>query len=254
MGLKKKNKGGGGGAPEWMVTYGDMMGLLLCFFVILVSMSEMKDDQRYQDVLESIKRAFGFQGGTGYVPGDTLPANTNSEEFMNLIMRKFQLQVGKSSEQGIEGENPSVKTISDGLEFTIGGSVSFEIGKAQLLESGRKQLIMLSDIIQGMNTKIRIRGHTSRISAERHPSFKSLDDLSYARALAVKECLVSQGIRAERITLEACADNEPLELQAYDDEKRGINDRASLIVTENLIEKFRGTTNIAAQGIIDSSW
>ena len=253
MGFKKKDKGGGGGAPEWMVTFGDMMSLLLCFFVILVSMSEMKQDQKFQDVLESIKRAFGYQGGTGYVPGDTPPANTNSEEFMNLIMRKFQLQVGKSSDQGIEGEEPSVKTIRDGLEFTIGGQVSFEIGKAQLLEGGRNQLIMISDIIRGMNTKIRIRGHTALISADRHQPFKSLDDLSYARALAVKECLVSQGIRAERITLEACGDTEPLELQAYDDEKRGINDRVSMIVTENLIEKYQGTTSISSQGIIDGS-
>ena len=50
MGLKKKNKGGGG-APEWMVTFGDMMSLLLCFFVILVSMSEMKQDQKFQEVM-----------------------------------------------------------------------------------------------------------------------------------------------------------------------------------------------------------
>ena len=227
------------------------MSLLLCFFVILVSMSEMKQDQKFQDVMESIKRAFGYQGGTGYVPGDTPPANTNSEEFMNLIMRKFQLQVGKSFDEGIEGENPSVKTIREGLEFTIGGQVSFEIGKAKLLEGGKNQLEIISKTFVGMNTKIRIRGHTARISADRYQPFQSLDDLSYARAQAVKECLVNQGIRVERITLEACGDTEPLELQAYDDEKREINDRVSLIVTENLIEKFKGTPSVSSQGIID---
>ena len=34
------------GAPAWIVTYGDCMTLLLCFFVILVSMSEMKQEDR----------------------------------------------------------------------------------------------------------------------------------------------------------------------------------------------------------------
>ena len=252
MGLKKKNKGGGG-APEWMVTFGDMMSLLLCFFVILVSMSEMKQDQKFQAVMESIKRAFGYQGGVGFIPGDTSPANTNSEEFTQLIQRRFQLQIGKTHDEGIEGEDPSVKTIREGLEFTVGGQVSFEIGKAQLLEGGRNQLAIISETIVGMNTKIRIRGHTALIPADRHQPFQSLDDLSYARAQAVKECLLSQGIRAERITLEACGDTEPLELQAYDDEKRGINDRVSLIVTENLIEKFKGTKSISSQGIIDGS-
>ena len=48
-----------GGAPEWMVTYGDMMTLLLCFFVIIVSMSEIKKDEKFLQVLESIRSAFG---------------------------------------------------------------------------------------------------------------------------------------------------------------------------------------------------
>ena len=52
---------------DWVVTYGDMMTLLFCFFLILISMSEIKQDQKFQDVRESIKRAFGYQGGVGFV-------------------------------------------------------------------------------------------------------------------------------------------------------------------------------------------
>ena len=250
MALKKK-KQGKGGAPEWMVTFGDMMSLLLCFFVILVSMSEIKEDQRFQKAMESIKRAFGYQGGAGYIPGNTPPANTNEQELMNLIMRKFQLQLGKSSDQGIEGENPSVKTVREGLEFIIGGQISFEIGKAKLLEGGKEQLNIFSETIRGMNTKIRVRGHTARIPAPRYYPFKSLDDLSYARAQAVKNHLVSCGIREERITVEACSDKEPLRVQAYDDAARSLNDRASIIVTESLVEKFFGKPEGNAKGIID---
>ena len=250
MALKKK-KQGGGGAPEWMVTFGDMMSLLLCFFVILVSMSELKQDQKFQKVAESIKRAFGYQGGAGYIPGQTPPANTNEQELMNLIMRKFQLQLGKSSDQGIEGENPSVKTVREGLEFTIGGLISFEIGKAKLLEGGKEQLRVFSETIRGMNTKIRVRGHTALIPAQRYYPFESLDDLSYARAQAVKKYLVSCNIREERITVEACSDKEPLRVQAYDDATRSLNDRASIIVTESLVENFYGKPEENAKGIID---
>ena len=42
------------GAPEWLVTYGDAMTLLLCFFVIIVSMSEVKKDERFQRVMERL--------------------------------------------------------------------------------------------------------------------------------------------------------------------------------------------------------
>ena len=57
----KEDKGGGrGGCPDYMVTYGDMMSLLLCFFVIIVSLSQFKEEQRFHAVMDSIKKAFGY--------------------------------------------------------------------------------------------------------------------------------------------------------------------------------------------------
>ena len=43
------------GIPEWVVTFGDMMSLLLTFFIMLVSMSEMKQDEKFQAVAESFR-------------------------------------------------------------------------------------------------------------------------------------------------------------------------------------------------------
>ena len=48
------------GAPAWVVTFGDLMSLLLCFFVLLLSFSEM-DRNRYRVVSGSVKNAFGIQ-------------------------------------------------------------------------------------------------------------------------------------------------------------------------------------------------
>ncbi|MGD8702816.1 MAG: flagellar motor protein MotB, partial [Desulfosarcina sp.] len=48
------------GAPRWMTTFGDLMSLLLCFFVLLLSFSEM-DRQKYKVVAGSMERAFGMQ-------------------------------------------------------------------------------------------------------------------------------------------------------------------------------------------------
>jgi len=70
-----------------MVTYGDAMTLLLCFFVIMVSMSELKHNQRFQQVMESLRRAFGgYQGSVGALPIDNVPTNT-------LIARLLELEV-----------------------------------------------------------------------------------------------------------------------------------------------------------------
>ena len=238
--MAKKQKKQAEGAPDWMVTYGDMMTLLFCFFVIIVSMSEIKKDIVYQKVMESIKKAFGYHGGVGKVPGHINPKNTTVTQMTQLILRKFQLQVGKSSDEGIEGENPSVTNIREGYEYSIGGIVMFAPGKAQLLAPAEKELENFSEIIKGLNTKIRIRGHANKKSPEMYAPYKDLDDLAYARAKSVKEFLVGRGIRESRITLESCGANEPLEAQPYDENSKAKNRRVSIIVTEKIVDDYKG--------------
>ncbi len=47
------------GIPEWVVTFGDMMSLLLTFFIMLVSLSEIKEEERFQSMVEEIHQHFG---------------------------------------------------------------------------------------------------------------------------------------------------------------------------------------------------
>ena len=61
------------GAPLWIVTFGDMMALLLCFFILLQMFSELKKDHEYQRVITAIKEAFGYSGGIGVLPIDDPP-------------------------------------------------------------------------------------------------------------------------------------------------------------------------------------
>ena len=61
------------GAPEWMATFADLMSLLMCFFVLLLSFSEM-DIQKYKQVAGSMKMAFGIQRE---IKVDTIPRGTS---------------------------------------------------------------------------------------------------------------------------------------------------------------------------------
>ena len=64
------------GIPEWVVTFGDMMSLLLTFFIMLVSMSEIKEEERFQAMLESMRRAIRARvvHQRRIVPGEIDPA------------------------------------------------------------------------------------------------------------------------------------------------------------------------------------
>ena len=69
MAVKKKKAEAPAGAPDWMVTYGDMVTLLLTFFVLLLAMSEIKQDQKMMDFMQAVKEAFA----TRAVPSSSRP-------------------------------------------------------------------------------------------------------------------------------------------------------------------------------------
>ncbi len=58
------------GVPEWLVTFGDMMSLLLTFFIMLFSMSEMKQEQKYQAVMEALHQMIFSDVQRLFVEGD----------------------------------------------------------------------------------------------------------------------------------------------------------------------------------------
>ncbi|MBL4645055.1 MAG: OmpA family protein [Rhizobiales bacterium] len=60
MGRRAKKAEGGGGAPDWLVTFADLMSLLVCFFVLIISFS-IQDKEKLQVVAGSMKEAFGIR-------------------------------------------------------------------------------------------------------------------------------------------------------------------------------------------------
>ncbi|MCA9040977.1 MAG: flagellar motor protein MotB, partial [Planctomycetaceae bacterium] len=82
------------GVPEWVVTYGDMMSLLLTFFIMLVSMSEIRSDTgEARAAMDSIRQSFGPQLGTFGVPG----RSTNEKSAYGKMDSK-----GNRSEGGVK--------------------------------------------------------------------------------------------------------------------------------------------------------
>ena len=132
---------GSGGAPDWMVTYGDIMTLLLCFFVILVSMSEIKQDQKFQQVMESLRRAFGgYDGSVGAVPVENVSTNALIARLLELEIPINKKKKGDSDEEGIHGKKFRVTNVRDGLEVVIGGRGT-DLTKRCRTESNRSMRI-----------------------------------------------------------------------------------------------------------------
>ncbi len=231
------------GAPAWMVTYGDAMTLLLCFFVIIVSMSEVKKDERFQKVMESLRRAFGgYQGAAGPLPVQDVPSNTLIAKLLEIEVPYLPRKRGDTDEEGIHGKRFRVTNVRDGLEVIVGGRITFDRFSAALKPEGRDLIVKTAERLRGYNTKILVRGHATREPLPQDSLYEDARDLSYARAKAVAKELEQNGVRPIRIVPVAVGDTEPLVRQAYTENRRALNRRVEVLVTEDLIDDFAGST------------
>lgn len=239
------------GAPEWMVTYGDMVTLLLCFFVLIVSFSEIKKKEEFQSVVEEIQKSFGMRGGGGKLPTEDDPALSLIER-LEAIRMKQERTPNKSNvkDPGQTGREPRITTIREGKQYAVGGKLLFEPGSAELSESMKKQLVDLVSRVKlkDSTNKIELVGHASSMELARDDgSSGDLRELSYKRAAAVEDFLTGDEIpevfrlEGQRFLLAGAADREPINPRGINSDEARDNRRVEIIVTEHIVKDRQGS-------------
>jgi len=220
------------GAPEWMTTYGDMMTLLMTFFVLIVSFSEVKEEKLMQ-VLSSFREALGGRFDTPHLPIGSMPS-TRPEIQPNPNEGGKDI-ASVDAYESIRGPDVKVETVDEGTKITLGGKILFEEGRAELKSGAEQKLLEVAGVVRGYLNKIDIRGHTSSTLLPPDSPFKDHMDLSYARARVIADFLIEQGhILEERVRVSAAGKSDILASNLYP-EGRSQNDRAELIVTTEYI-------------------
>lgn len=246
MARKKKCKCEGG-IPEWVVTYGDMMSLLLTFFILLAAFSELKKDHEYQKVITAVKEAFGYAGGIGVMPTRDPPLRSMIETLEAMAKKQLdENTMSQASVEGPQGKRVKVSRVQDGLMFTLGGSLGFEPGSAVLLPTAREPLLKVAKLLRGRNNKVEIRGHAATKTLMPGSKFEDLWDLSYARAKAVKEFLVLEGgLHQDVMIVMALSDTEPVAPRTYSPEAQAENRRVEIIMTEAMVDDVHPDHNFS---------
>ncbi len=223
------------GAPEWMVTFGDMMSLLLTFFIMLISLSEVKQEERFQAMLESIRRQFGHDRAmASMIPGKSSPRNSRLSKLASMgRARRFNTMRGGQPQRSPQGDEPRVKARSPGTTISVGTRVIFDHGTNKLTELAKRELQKISGEIGGKPQIIEIRGHTSRRPLPPHSSYNDNWDLAYHRSTAVMEFLVNLGIEPYRMRLSVAGSYEPY-FKAEGMKNLQQNDRVEVyLITDN---------------------
>lgn len=205
------------GLPPWMATFADMMTLLLCFFVLLLSFAE-QSEQKYRDALGSIKGAFGAkqvravsedmaQFNTSKTAKDMAAKISHDERLLLGVVMRIKSLIEDEDIKLKEGMG--VTADRDGVVFSANSAALFVPGTADLADGAKRILDKVVKVLKDYKLNIVVRGHTDDkpVSSRRYPSNW---ELSAARAAMALNYLIDEGgIEINRAKAVGYADTRP---------------------------------------------
>ena len=222
------------GAPAWVVTFGDLMTLLLCFFALLLSFSEM-DRNKYRVVSGSVKNAFGIQREKPVFESPKGSKMIAREFDQAIILTKIE-EVVKEIINELEDEYEELKgfveieSAENQLTIRMMGEATFDTGKAELKPNFAPLLQKIGEILAKTRGEIIIAGHTDNVPLA-GGLFGSNLGLSMARAGSVAEYLLrTSSIDPKLLSTMGFGEYRPLETNDTA-EGRQKNRRVEIIVT-----------------------
>ncbi|MBI1353498.1 MAG: OmpA family protein [Acidobacteria bacterium] len=230
------------GAPEWMVTFADLMSLLLTFFVLLLSFSNT-EVVKFQQMMGSVRDALGLkseldlsdspaghdmmpfenpQAGEGQNdavgPGQTDPTPQEVREKLQEILKDADL-----SSKGVALET------DDGVVMQLSGDLLFNSGAATINPEARDLLEKLAEYTLSVDYSMDIVGYTDNVPIAT-AVYPSNWELSAARAGQAVRYMTERGVAPERLRAIGRADTNPL--QSNDTpEGRAANRRVEFVLT-----------------------
>jgi len=218
-------------APAWMVTWGDMMSLILCFFIMLVAMSEIKDE-KFQRILDSFKKAFGYTAGVEVAPGIDRTTSIWERLQMPHAPRGYRDAQGGLEIMTVRGQEFLCRTVRQGRMITVGDKVTFAAGSAELPAAVRDELDVIVELVGDYANRLLVCGHAS---AREETEGMSPWELSFRRAAAVAEHLMEKGINPRRLMVQASGRFDPVE-KNLTPQGRERNRRVEIVVSTELVQ------------------
>jgi chemotaxis protein MotB len=242
-------------SQRWLTTYSDLVTLLLAFFVLLFSMSEL-DAAKFEQLVAGLEAPFGNPGQVdsvlpesdglldGVPPELTAPpvatTTTNaaeSDETVDLpevvltpdqllvVQDAIEQSLGASGHEGAA----SFRITQRGLVVSVAtDDLRFESGSSRLGESGVEIVGAIAEVLARIENAVQVEGHTDDVPFGR-PGFDNWD-LSAERALAVLHLLVDgHELDPDRLGAVGYGEHRPL-VENTDSDARALNRRVELVV------------------------
>jgi len=262
------------GAPPWLATFADLMSLLMCFFILLLSFATM-DANKFKKMAESLEMAFGVQRevpayevplGTSIIaqnfsPGKVDPTildevrqqiASSSESLEITIIEKEQIreeiieslknmreaEAEEISEALKEDINKGLLSVEvEGLKviIRINEKGAFDAGSSILKTKFEPVMLRITKAALGATGNIRVTGHTDNIPISTD-WFRSNWELSAVRAVSVGEFMLRDpNSEPTRFVMQGYADTQPL-VENNSEEHRSMNRRVDIVIAQDELD------------------
>jgi len=192
--MARKPKPPEAGAPLWMCTYGDLMSLLLCFFIMLFALSIISPPT-VQALADSLQQ--DFEGYSAQIKARTPKTKVTMTPITSAARsRRVAALIGGQPTPGPPGEAREVHAMLRDGETVRGGVIRFELGSDELTEQTKRDLRRtVFPILQGSHHKIMVKGYSS--PTEEGGEYQRGFDLAFFRASNVVDHFISLGLSKE---------------------------------------------------------
>ena len=243
MGKKHQPEEHGESAPLWIVSFADLVTLLMSFFVILACAnpkeSGVGSDPGLEEIAAAVRAAFSDMSPEAL---DKIKPTTKFEDLLKqlkALARQYDPnRKGDSKEEGIYGDQFRVRRIRDGMEITMGGPVFFEPFSAQVNPAALTAVQEIGKMLKGHRNMIEVRGHAGDEPRPADWTFKDAIELSHQRALNVADELIKLGTNPKVIRIVDAGPNEPMTRGPDQTAKIGENRRVEILIRESIIDDY----------------
>jgi len=205
--------------PEWLATFGDLMSLLLCFFVLLLSMSTM-DAKKVKEAIGSLAGALSvLEGGTQTeVSRERIQKATpiqKTEETTETVNR-LSSAIAEFKEFTAGGKGPAItlEEAEEGFFIRLPADITFPPGSAKITNTDTllflKRIALIIKEYLPKNVEVQIKGFTDNTPPPPTSPYADNWELSAARALSVLKILIKNGVNPKQLSAAAYGEYHPI--------------------------------------------
>jgi chemotaxis protein MotB len=201
---------------SWAIPYGDLVTLLLAFFVVMYAISQVNEG-KYRVLSDSLNAAFRgspttiapIQVGEAAATTIAAPIVQWPGEVKAMALRQLAAEAEEAMGPLIVQGLVDVNRGEDALEISIRSDILFASGAATLSPAAQPVIRLLGEVLHGFPVSIKVEGHTDNVPIV-SGAYPSNWELSAARAASVVHLLTQSGVDPARLSVLAYGEFRPV--------------------------------------------